>query len=225
MPENVQTMSSVSLALGVQTTSVQATPTPLDDLASVVAVYEPRIFRFLLISLRDRDAAETLTQETFLRAWVSRASFRSDCSVATWLMRIALNLARDHTRTGRFRFWKSVGASAVDVAEVAAHVPERGSSTEARLIAQEQVARIWETVAGLSERQRSIFLLRFVEEMEIPEIATVTGLPTGTVKSHLYRALATVRAHHTPAHRSTESRPADSKASVRKELRQSKETR
>jgi len=219
MPEIVQTMNSASLSLGVQTAGAQASTTPLDDLASVVALYEPRIFRFLLISLRDRDAAETLTQETFLRAWVSRASFRSDCSVATWLMRIALNLARDHTRTGRFRFWKTVGASAVDVAEVAAHVPERGSSTEARLIAQEQVARIWQTVAGLSERQRSIFLLRFVEEMEIPEIATVTGLPTGTVKSHLYRALATVRAHHTPACRS------DSDAGARKQPRPTKETR
>jgi RNA polymerase sigma-70 factor, ECF subfamily len=198
MPENIQTMNSTSLTLGAR-----ATPTPLDDLASVVALYEQRVFRFLLISLRDRDTAETLTQETFLRAWTSRASFRSDCSIATWLMRIALNLARDHTRTGRFRFWKNVATSAVDVAEVAAHVPERGSSTEARLIAQQQVAHIWNTVEGLSERQRSIFLLRFVEEMEIPEIASVTGLPTGTVKSHLYRALAAVRAHHKPAGRST----------------------
>ncbi len=205
-------MSSASLTLGAH-----ASATPLDDLASVVALYEARVFRFLLISLRDRDAAESLTQETFLRAWTSRASFRTDCSVLTWLMRIALNLARDHTRTGRFRFWKSVGTSAVDVAEVEAHVPERGSSTEARLIAHEQVARIWETVAGLSERQRSIFLLRFVEEMEIPEISAVTGLPSGTVKSHLYRALATIRAQHSPARRSGES-------SGRKQLRHTKET-
>jgi RNA polymerase sigma-70 factor (ECF subfamily) len=55
---------------------------------------------------------------------------------------------------------------------------------------------VWETVAHLSERQRSIFLLRFLEEMDIPEIATVTGLPLGTVKSHLYRALSAIRARH-----------------------------
>jgi RNA polymerase sigma-70 factor (ECF subfamily) len=116
--------------------------------------------------------------------------------VATWLIRIALNLARDHTRTGRFRFWKRVTASAVDVAEVAAFVPTHERSAEAQLIAKQQVAGIWETVAGLSARQRSIFLLRFMEEMEIPEIAAVTGLPLGTVKSHLYRALAIIRAQH-----------------------------
>jgi RNA polymerase sigma-70 factor (ECF subfamily) len=176
----------------------EARITPLDDIDAVVALYEPRIFRFLLISLRDRDAAETLTQETFLRAWTSRASFREDCSVSTWLMRIALNLARDHTRTGRFRFWKTVANTAVDVTEVASIVSSRETSAENRLIAQQQIAQIWETVAVLSQRQRSIFLLRFVEEMEIPEIAAVTGLPTGTVKSHLYRALAVVRSRHNP---------------------------
>jgi RNA polymerase sigma-70 factor, ECF subfamily len=192
MPEDIQTFAST-----ISLTSEDRT-TPLDDLESIVALYEPRVFRFLFVTLRDRDAAETLTQETFLRAWTARSSFRSDCSISTWLIRIALNLARDHTRTGRFRFWKSVSASAVDVSEVAASVPDRQGSAEAQLIAREQVAGIWETVAGLSVRQRSIFILRFVEEMDIPEIATTTGLPIGTVKSHLYRALAVIRSRHSP---------------------------
>ena len=192
--EGVRMFPSTSLSLGSE-----ARATPLDDLENVVALYQPRVFRFLLATLRDRDAAETLTQETFLRAWSARASFREDCSLATWLIRIALNLARDHTRTGRFRFWKRVSASAVDVADVAASVPAHDRSAEAQLIAQQQVAGIWATVAGLSARQRSIFLLRFLEEMEIPEIATVTGLPLGTVKSHLYRALAVIRAQHNSA--------------------------
>ena len=191
-PEDIQTFPSTSLTLGAG-----ARATPLDDLESVVALHQPRVFRFLLAQLRDRDAAETLTQETFLRAWSARSSFREDCSIGTWLIRIALNLARDHTRTGRFRFWKHVSTNAVDVADVAASVPNREGSAEMHLIAQEQVKRIWETVAGLTERQRTIFLLRFLEEMEIPEIAEVTGLPLGTVKSHLYRALNIVRTHHT----------------------------
>jgi RNA polymerase sigma-70 factor (ECF subfamily) len=174
-------------------------------------MYQPRVFRFLLATLRDHDAAETLTQETFLRAWSARASFREDCSLATWLIRIALNLARDHTRTGRFRFWKRVSASAVDVAEVSAFVPTHEGSAEAHLIAKQQVAGIWETVAGLSARQRSIFLLRFMEEMEIPEIATVTGLPLGTVKSHLYRALAIIRAQHNFSPHDTTTRNATTK--------------
>jgi len=190
MPENIQTFPSTTLSLTAQRA------TPLDDLESVVALYQPRVFRFLLATLHDRDAAETLTQETFLRAWAARDRFREDCSIATWLIRIALNLARDHTRTGRFRFWKRSSISNVDVAEVAASLPSREGSVESRLIAQQQVALIWETVAGLSERQRAIFLLRFLEEMDIPDIATVTGLPLSTVKSHLYRALGVIRTRH-----------------------------
>jgi RNA polymerase sigma-70 factor (ECF subfamily) len=198
VPEDIQTFPSTSLTLGAG-----ARTTPLDDLETVVTLYQPRVFRFLLANLRDRDAAETLTQETFLRAWTARASFREDCSVATWLIRIALNLARDHTRTGRFRFWKHISTSAVDVDEVAASLPNREGSAESHLIAQEQVKLIWETVAGLSPRQRTVFLLRFLEEMEIPEIATVTGLPLGTVKSHLYRALNVIRTRHNTLQKET----------------------
>ena len=188
--ENTATFPS-GLSIGAE-----ARANPLEDLDSVVSLYQPRVFRFLLATLRDRDAAENLTQETFLRAWTARDSFREDCAVGTWLIRIALNLARDHTRTGRFRFWKNVSANAVDVSDVASFVPATEASSESRLIAQQQVAAIWETLAGLSQRQRSIFLLRFLEEMDIAEIAETTGLPLGTVKSHLYRALNVIRARH-----------------------------
>jgi len=194
VPDNVQMFSSTDLSVGAETRA-----TPLDHIDSVVALYQPRIYRFLLGTLRDHDAAESLTQETFLRAWNARDTFREDCSIATWLTRIALNLARDHTRTGRFRFWKRAATSAVEASEVADYLPGREGSAEAHLIARQQVEGIWNTVGELSQRQRSIFLLRFMEEMEIPEIAATTGLPLGTVKSHLYRAIAAVRAQHADA--------------------------
>jgi RNA polymerase sigma-70 factor (ECF subfamily) len=194
-----QTLQSATISrpgLTPQAESVQPVSTPFDDLDSIVALYEARIFRFLFASLRDRDLALSITQDTFLRAWSARHSFRGDSSINTWLMRIALNLLRDHTRTNRFKFWKSAAATAVDVADVASHIPHPGTSIEARLIASEQLALIWDTVASLSSRQRDIFLLRFVEGIEIPDIAHVTGLPVSTVKSHLYRALATIRTRH-----------------------------
>jgi RNA polymerase sigma-70 factor (ECF subfamily) len=170
--------------------------TPFDDIEAVVATHEKRIFRFLFSSLRDADLAQTLTQETFLRAWNTRYAFRGDCAVATWLTRLALNLLRDHTRTGRFRFWRRASATSVDAHEIAPFLPSSESPLESRLIASEKMAEIWETVENLSPRQRSVFLLRFVEEMELTEIAAATGIPLSTVKSHLYRALAAVRARH-----------------------------
>ena len=174
----------------------QPVATPLDDIDSLVATYEQRIFRFHLVSVRDRDVAQSLTQDTFMRAWNARASFRGDCAISTWLMRIALNLVRDHTRTDRFRFWKRVSETAIDVSDISSHVPHRDSSLESRLIANEQLTLVWESVAQLSERQRNVFLLRFLDELELSEIANITGLPVSTVKTHLYRARATIRARH-----------------------------
>jgi len=55
------------------------------------------------------------------------------------------------------------------------------------------VAHVWKAVSRLPEKQRSVFVLRFVEEMELKEIAELTGMNPSTVKTHLYRALAAVR--------------------------------
>jgi RNA polymerase sigma-70 factor (ECF subfamily) len=174
----------------------EASPSSLASIETLHELYGQRIFRFLLASSRDRDAAETLTQETFLRAWSARDQFRGDCSAATWLTRIALNLLRDHTRTNRFRFWRNVANTAVQADDLASHLPHPASSAESSFIAREQLAQVWDTVATLSERQRAVFLLRFVEELELADIAQITGLPISTVKTHLYRSLAAIRSRH-----------------------------
>jgi RNA polymerase sigma-70 factor (ECF subfamily) len=182
---------------------VQAVPipasTPFDDIDQVVTTHQKRIFRFLFSSLRDADLAHTLTQETFMRAWTTRFAFRGECSVPTWLTRIALNLLRDHTRTNRFRFWRRASTTSVDANEIAPFLPSAESPLDSRLIASEQMSLVWKTVDELSPRQRTVFLLRFVDEMELPEISVATGIPLSTVKSHLYRALAAVRARHANA--------------------------
>jgi RNA polymerase sigma-70 factor (ECF subfamily) len=180
--------------------------TTLQSIDTLHGLYGQRIFRFLLASIRDRDVAETLTQETFLRAWSAREQFRGDCSEITWLTRIALNLLRDHTRTNRFRFWRNVSQTAVQADDLAAHLPHPATSSEASLIAHQQLALVWETVETLSERQRTVFLLRFVEELELADIARITDLPISTVKTHLYRALAAIRSKHLPASSRKESR-------------------
>jgi len=164
------------------------------DFSCVVESHRPQIFRFLLASLRDIDLAETLTQECFLKAHRNWSRFRGDSSPMTWLMRIAINLQKDHWRNRRLQFWRTTRANVVDLDEAGEWLPSGERSAEQRLLAREQVAQVWKVVGGLSERQRTVFLLRFVEEQELSEIARVTGLSEGTVKAHLSRALGKVRA-------------------------------
>ncbi len=166
----------------------------LEDIDAVIRVYKPKVFRFVAFSVTDRDAAESITQDCFLKAHLTRDQFRGDCSVSTWLMRIAFNLVRDHTKSQKFRFWKNAAATAVDAHDVSQHLASDASSAEAQLIAKERVEMIHQRLQELSDKQRSVFVMRFVEEMDLPDIAAATGMSLPTVKTHLYRAVGAIRA-------------------------------
>jgi RNA polymerase sigma-70 factor (ECF subfamily) len=164
------------------------------EFSAVVAKHRLQIFRFLLSSTRDVDLAETLTQDCFLKAHRNWSSFRGESSAMTWLMRIAINLQKDHWRNRRMQFWRQAQTHSVDLNEASEWLPSGERSAEDQLLAKERVGQVGLAVKGLSERQRTVFLLRYVEEMELSEIARVTGLCEGTVKAHLSRAVGRVRA-------------------------------
>ncbi len=164
------------------------------EFACVVEKHRPQVFRFLLASTRDVDLAETLTQECFLKAHRNWKYFRGESSAMTWLMRIAINLQKDHWRNRRLQFWRQTRINSVDVDEASDWLPSGERTAEQQLLAREQVRQVWKAMNGLSERQRTVFLLRYVEERELSDIAAATGLSEGTVKAHLSRALSKVRA-------------------------------
>jgi RNA polymerase sigma-70 factor (ECF subfamily) len=165
-----------------------------DEFSTLVTRHRPQIFRFLLSSTRDIDLAETLTQDCFLKAHRNWSSFRGESTAMTWLMRIAINLQKDHWRSRRMQFWRQTQTHAVDLEVAGEWLPSGERSAEQQLLARERVGQVGKAVEGLSERQRTVFLLRYVEEMELSEIAGATGLNEGTVKAHLSRAWAKVRA-------------------------------
>jgi RNA polymerase sigma-70 factor (ECF subfamily) len=165
----------------------------IEDFDAVVRLYWPKIFRFALASLRDRDAAESLAQDCFLKAYRARQGFRGEASLSTWLMQIAVNLVRDSIRNRRLRFWHRTRAVSPEFDLVSQSLADRGTTPEGAVLARERLAAVWGVVETLSERQRTVFLLRFVEDLDLLEIAAVTGLREGTVKVHLFRALEAVR--------------------------------
>jgi RNA polymerase sigma-70 factor, ECF subfamily len=181
--------SAMAEALAVRTMEAAAL-----EFSSIVQAHRPQIFRFLLSSTRDADLAETLTQECFLKAYRNWGGFRGESSVMTWLMRIAINLEKDHWRNRRLQFWRHTQTNSVDMDEASDWLPSGERSAEQQILAREQVGHVWKAVEGLSPRQRRVFLLRYVEDMELSEIALATGLSEGTVKAHLSRALVKVRA-------------------------------
>ena len=162
----------------------------LDDFEPVGHAEQRHVYRVLLAMLRDPDAADDLTQECFLRAYQHRTRFRGDCSVRTWLLRIAMNLVRDRAKSRRWQFWRILFQQATTDAELK---DDPRASPERTALARAELADVWSAVATLSSQQRAVFVLRFVEEMSIEEIAAATSLRPGTVKAHLFRATGAVR--------------------------------
>lgn len=161
----------------------------------IIRQHQRRVYRVLYLLLEDADAADTLTQECFLRAYKSLGDFRGECRIETWLLRIAVNLARDHGKSRRTSFWRRlVGLEGAEGSNTAPR-QLRGSepSPERVLLAREELETVWAAVALLSQQQRTIFLLRFAEELSLSEIAAVLSLRIGTIKTHLFRATAKIR--------------------------------
>lgn len=160
------------------------------DFDWIVTRHQKQIYRILLCLVRDADAADTLTQECFLRAFQKHASFRGDASLATWLVRIAINMGRDHNKNRRWAFWRRL-ARANNLERIPTSDGRR--SPEQSLMDSESLRLIFSAIEQLSEQQKTVFLLHIVEEMPLEEIAATLRLKLGTVKSHLFRARAAVR--------------------------------
>lgn len=179
--------------------TIRATPAAMvreiavEDFDNIVRHHQRRIYRVLYVLLGDADAADTLTQECFLRAYRKRESFRGECRIDTWLLRIAVNLARDHRRNRRSSFWRQLVGLESGGAQVAENVSDPRGSPERLLVAQSQLQAVWTATRQLPPQQRTIFLLRFAEEMTLCEICSVTGLKIGSVKTHLFRAIRSIR--------------------------------
>src|SRR6202030_1064986 len=126
------------------------------DFDVLVQTYRPRVFRFLLASVRDRESAENLTQDCFLRAYRAREQFRGESNRTTWLMQIAINLVRKHESSSRLKFWRRALRPGLSPADLRDWLPDRQVSPEAAVLAKEQVNGIWNVVTQLSERQRTV---------------------------------------------------------------------
>jgi|ERR1700677_4626038 RNA polymerase sigma-70 factor (ECF subfamily) len=165
----------------------------LDDIDALARTHRARIIRFIAYSTGDAYLSETVAQDTLLRAYNGRDSFRGECSVSTWLTGIAINVLRNHRRSGRVKFWNRVKSTAMDVHEMASFLPGNGSSPESQLLAKEKVKQLARILETLSKNQRTVFLMKFSEEMPVADISEVLRMPVNTVRTHLHRALTAVR--------------------------------
>jgi RNA polymerase sigma-70 factor (ECF subfamily) len=187
----VESALTASLNPAVQARAEAISESSFED---IMRQHQRRVHRVIYLLVRDPDIADNLTQECFLRAYQKRASFRAECRIETWLLRIALNLVRDHGKNRRISFWRRlIGIEANHETTQPLQFASPQPSPERVLLAREELQSVWKALSSLSPQQREIFFLRFAEEIPLLEIAELLELKIGTVKAQLARATGKLR--------------------------------
>lgn len=140
----------------------------------LVQKYQSPIRRFFLhLTCGDSELSNDLAQDTFIKAYTHLASFRNLSSFSTWLYRIAYHIFYDYIRTRK------------ETADLEANEIDAINCSEQVNIGQQM--DVYQSLKTLKEMERICITLFYMEDVSIDKIAGITGLPTGTVKSHLSR--------------------------------------
>jgi RNA polymerase sigma-70 factor (ECF subfamily) len=165
----------------------------------LVKLYERRVFGLLLRMIGRRDEAEDLAQEVFVQVFKAIGTFRGEAKLSTWIFRIAMNLSKNRTKYLARRRTDSQDHFTGPGEEVPIH---RARDTNMGIIDRpdellsgvELEAIVERSIAELEPEFREVLILRDVEDMSYEEIAEITGLADGTVKSRIHRARLQLKA-------------------------------
>ena len=160
-------------------------------LDQLIVQYQHRLLRYLLYLTGSREVAEDLFQETWMRVLTRGSQYNGNARFETWLFTIARNLVIDLRR-------KRTASSLDELCEASEdegpfEVPSEGPTPFDSLSSRENSSIVAEALLTLEPLQREVLVLRFHEELSLEEIGQVTSAPLSTVKSRLYRGLATLK--------------------------------
>lgn len=172
-------------------------PRLLDEL---ILQYQHRLLRYLLYLTGNREMAEDLFQETWMRVLVRGAQFNGNSRFDTWLFTIARNLVIDLRRRRSMASLEEMFESGDE--ERPFEVVSQDKTPFEHLATLENGALVADALLTLDPLHREVLVLRFHEEMSLEEIARMTRAPLSTVKSRLYRGLAALKPHVKAATRS-----------------------
>jgi RNA polymerase sigma-70 factor (ECF subfamily) len=146
------------------------------------------IYHIVLKIVRDREAVEDLVQETFMKAFASLATYRSEYKFSTWLYRIAANAAIDYLRKKRL---KTLSLDAPvhgsdDMGSI--DIPDYSYSPEKEIEEREKRISINDAIDSLPEKYRLVIVYRHKDDKSYEEIAEALDIPIGTVKARIFRA-------------------------------------
>ncbi|MBP7707109.1 MAG: sigma-70 family RNA polymerase sigma factor [Candidatus Aminicenantes bacterium] len=160
----------------------------------LVTRYQSKVYSMALSFTRNREAADDLAQEVFLKAYLALPKFHGKSEFGTWLYRISINHIRDYLR----KKGRAKEVSLDDVAEVAFSDREQAERAEMEKETEARRTLVQKFVQGLPEKYRIILTLRDIQGLPYEDISRVLRLSPGTVDSRLHRARRMLRVKLAP---------------------------
>ncbi|ACY49500.1 RNA polymerase, sigma-24 subunit, ECF subfamily [Rhodothermus marinus DSM 4252] len=160
----------------------------------LVSRYKDPLANYLYRFLGDPKEVEDLLQETFMRVYRNRHSYRRIAKFSTWLYTIAGNLARSEYRKRKRRRVYSLQSVNRDEEEYEVEIPDETFAPDRHTESTIQDRYIQEALKQIPEEFREVVVLRDVQQLSYEEIAEITGLPMGTVKSRINRGRTKLQA-------------------------------
>lgn len=155
----------------------------------LVREHQRLCWHLILRMVRNPEDARELCQDTFLRVHQCLHQYRGECALKSWIGRVAYSIALRHLQRKRIPL---VEAGDDDGTPLVENVGD-GFDLEAACANAEISQHLHEAIEALPRLQRTVLTLYYLEEMTIPEIADITGLAGGTIKSHLFRSRLRLR--------------------------------
>jgi RNA polymerase sigma-70 factor (ECF subfamily) len=169
----------------------EGSPAAFEEL---VAKYQPKVFSMALSFTRNREAADDLAQEIFLKAYLALPRFHGKSEFGTWLYRISINHIRDFLR----KKGRAKEVSLDDVPEISFSDREQAEKAEQERETEARRTLVQTFVRSLPEKYRVIVTLRDIQGLAYEEISRILKLSPGTVDSRLHRARRMLRVKLAP---------------------------
>lgn len=166
-----------------------------DAFSEIVRIFEKPIYNMAMQTLCNREDALDLSQDVFMKLWRSLPSFRGECSLTSFVMKIAKNTMLDNLRRKSTRRTVSLSTEneVGESEEYDIPDPSPNSNPAEAYERSEKIQMVREAIAELNDEHREVVLMRDIQGFSYEQIGEILSLEAGTVKSRLFRARAALK--------------------------------
>jgi RNA polymerase sigma-70 factor (ECF subfamily) len=159
-----------------------------DSFHQLVALHDSQIMTLAFHLSKNQHDAEDLYQDVFMKAWKNISSFRIESELYTWLYRITVNTFLTHQKKRTKMNIQDVDSdSGYDPLDWISYSSDKNKHSE------EIISAVQTAVKSLPDKQKTVFILKHMQELKIREIANIMDISEGTIKKYLFRAMEKIR--------------------------------